>query len=245
MVYNKACQANEGNFRQYLVMEENNMNKNWLYRILAIALVAMLALPVFAMAEEVETFDLGGEEGVELIEKKLSYTEAGDTPYDWDSTNYAFDFDGGSQTFSETIDLANLGADDANGYPAWLTRTERFTYVNAMSTWKKTNSNSKVATVSSAGVVTLTGKTGKTKITFTAKGANTNAKATCTINLTVKNTMQIKLPDFPEKMTVGFTNTPAADTTGAFNSVYSTRYADGIHATEDPAGSLGGPLGFY
>ena len=29
------------------------MNKNWLYRVLALALVAMLALPMFALADEV------------------------------------------------------------------------------------------------------------------------------------------------------------------------------------------------
>ena len=112
MVYNKACQANEGNFRQYLVMEENNMNKNWLYRILAIALVAMLALPMFAMAEEVETFDLGGEEGVELIEKKLDTPVPAVDPAMPDPTQqvweWHFDENAGTDySCTVDIDLAN------------------------------------------------------------------------------------------------------------------------------------------
>jgi len=156
------------------------MNKNWLYRILAIALVALLALPVFAMAEEVEAFELGA---VELEEKKLTYDPVDPDP--WDPT-VPFDFDGPSVTYNTTIDLGNLTWDDTH-----------FLYENAMSTFKKTNSNSKVVTVSQRGTISLTGKTGKSTITFTAKGAHTETKSTCTIKLNIINTAKIKVHDFP------------------------------------------------
>jgi hypothetical protein len=159
------------------------MNKNWLYRILAIALVAMLALPVFAMAEEVDTFELGA---AELEEKKLDYDPQDAVEWDPEDPDInPFDFDEGSKTYACNIDLGNLSWDNTV-----------FKYVNAMSTFKKTNSNSKVVTVSQRGTISLTGKTGKAKLTFTAKGAHTEEKATCTINLNVKNTAKIKVNDW-------------------------------------------------
>jgi len=157
------------------------MNKNWLYRILAIALVAMLALPVFAMAEEVEEFDLGE---IVLEEKPLT-DDDGDgeaDPFPWGEP---WDFNNPSTTFEETIDLGNA---------AWI--SQQFLYTGAISTFKKTNSNSKVVTVSQRGTVSLTGKTGKSTITFKAKQSQAPYDYhTVTIKLTIKNTAKLVLAD--------------------------------------------------
>jgi hypothetical protein len=134
------------------------MNKNWFYRVLALALVAMLAVPMFAFAEEdvlataaeapaeelatalegdedVQPIAKRALDGIDVLDVYLGYSVVEDLG-DWDINDPQF--------FNTQINLAN-----SNG------GKESFK-----------SSNKKVATVSPTGLITLVG-VGRTTITCT------------------------------------------------------------------------------
>ena len=168
------------------------MNKNWLYRILAIALVAMLALPVFAMAEEAE-FELGGEEGVELIEKapyappEDPVNEPGDDDFpsaktqvwEWDFSKYY------GTSYSCTVDVDVANPEHYTNY--W------FDAQGLMSGFSKKNTKNSVATVDRDGNIKIK-KAGTTVITYSGKDVYSR-KVSLKITLNVKNTAKITLKD--------------------------------------------------
>lgn len=141
------------------------MNKNWLYRVLAMALVAMLALPVFAMAEDVAAlnefdavdeveFDLGAEGAEEEVEiNEAESNAAAGYVYldDYDFDPYDAHYDGGDDWRVEDVAMIVVNAGQYS--------------VSFKSNNKKV---AKVHKSGSVGVVTFTGK-GDATITVSAK----------------------------------------------------------------------------
>lgn len=148
------------------------MNKNWLYRVLAVALVAMLALPMFAMAEEKDAFQLGanGEAtAVELMAKESWDPEIPTVVVDFDSSlNLTLDVDLGNEDHFEDYYLVNATEEFLD---------DDFTYYKS--------SNTKVATLDKHGHLCIK-TTGKS--TITVKGKNSDGKIkTKKIKLDVTN----------------------------------------------------------
>lgn len=178
------------------------MNKNWLYRVLAMALIAMLALPVFAVAEdaepmvgltqseeavEEEAFDLFAEGEEEEAESKMGVILPFDLPVmdiptwdekDWDANDEAF-----------------------GGNDAWVADGGFYITVSALHdsvTFK--SSNKKVATVAKGDsycFVAFKGA-GEAKITVTAKYKFPNHKKKTTFKTVVK--IKVKNPGAIEKV---------------------------------------------
>jgi len=130
------------------------MNKNWLYRVLALALVAMLALPMFALADEVlpEQGEVAAEAGEvtlgedEAVAKtRISSATAGDI----------------------VVDLAYGGVDEVSRVAGSTSQL----YVLGVGSTNKVSfksSNKKVATVNGEGVLTAV-DVGTAKITVSGK----------------------------------------------------------------------------
>lgn len=142
------------------------MNKNWLYRILAIALVAMLALPVFAMAEEFEEVEviLGNDGVVEEaadVEENLVIDVEEDNPDDY----FEVDFD------EKTWDAGKFYLAGEEATDGFIIGVDIGDYDGVASLSFKSN-KSKVATASQYGsyygLVTFQG-TGKATVTVKAK----------------------------------------------------------------------------
>jgi hypothetical protein len=148
------------------------MNKNWLYRVLALALVAMLAVPMFALAEDV------------LPEQVEAAAEAGELAFGEDEVVAKTPI--GSATAGPiTVDLAY---DDPDAEYTRVAGTTSQIFVDGVGPTKKVkfkSSNKKVATVNSEGVLTAV-DVGNAKITVTAKTS---------YGKELKNSFKIKVTD--------------------------------------------------
>lgn len=156
------------------------MNKNWFYRVLALALVAMLAVPMFAFAEE-DVLATAAEapaeelatalEGEDEIEPKVTFTA--DDLIDV-LLGVKVTMDGGVYDLS-TDDYVQLNLVNSNG------KKETFK-----------SSNKKVATVSDTGVVFFVGP-GTATITCTGYVDGYKKKLTSKIAFTV---IDLTIPDY-------------------------------------------------
>jgi len=148
------------------------MNKNWLYRVLALALVAMLALPMFALADEV------------LPEQAEGAAEAGELTFGNDevvgkSERWAYDEDRDIE-----VDLASGDPNASYEVNAGTTHQIYVFEVAPATKVKFKSSNKKVAMVDAEGVLSAI-DVGSAKITVTGKShyGKKNLKMTFTIKV--------------------------------------------------------------
>lgn len=164
------------------------MNKNWLYRILAIALVAMLALPMFAMAEET-AIELGADGEATVAEQKLA-TDL--NPWGETVGYTAADAETNVVLLYATNLVMNIDmATDWLDYYLVTTDDEGFDWVSDSLVCTK-NSKKSVLTCDKHNHITIK-KPGKAVLTLKATNAVTGEKVTIKVTVNVKDSSGFKL----------------------------------------------------
>jgi hypothetical protein len=174
------------------------MNKNWLYRVLALALVAMLALPMFAMAEDVlpeqveEAAEAGevtfGEDEAVAKDSISDYYDLADVDRGIILVNLAYD-DPDREVSSIVVGVDNNLNEVKRDLTPGMRAQIIVTGSAPTSKIKFKTSNKKVAQINSEGVLTCV-DVGTAKITVTGRSTYGNKKLKMTFKVKVKDDLR-------------------------------------------------------